>query len=100
MDTIYILSNVYTSENCAKMEGTKLFSMYPSAAGTKEDVEEDLAYHIKNAEAEGCLVEEITSEDIHAGQYFDRVVRIQSKHGGPYIYGISTVLSRSYLKKY
>lgn len=99
METVFILSNVYTSENSKSMEGTKLFSMYPSLAGTKEDIEEAIQHHIDNAKAEGRLVEEITSKDIHAGYYFDRVVRIQSDTRWPYIYGISSVSSHTYFRK-
>lgn len=99
MEKVFILSNVYTSENSRNLEGTKTFSMYPSLAGTKEDIDEALQRHIDNAKAERRLVEEITSEDIHAGYYFDRVVRIQSDTKWPYIYGISSVDSHTYFRK-
>lgn len=32
-----------------------------------------------------------TSEDVHKGHYFDRVVKMQQPLGGPAIYGISSV---------
>ena len=50
--------------------------MYPDVAGTK---------------AKGFTVEEISSEDVHKGHYFDRVVKMQQPLGGPAIYGISSV---------
>lgn len=35
--------------------------------------------------------EEITSQEVHKGSYFDRVIKIQQKLGGPTIIGISSV---------
>lgn len=75
MDRTYILHRIYTSENSA----TQLSEMYPDVAGTKE------------AKAKGFTVEEISSEDVHKGHYFDRVIKIQQPLGGPAIYGISSV---------
>lgn len=48
--------------------------MYP---GTEEAVEKELNRRIDEAKAKGLAVEEITSEDVHKGHFFDRVVRIQ-----------------------
>lgn len=73
MDRTYILHRIYTSENSAKHRNTQLSEMYPDVAGTKE------------------AVEEISSEDVHKGHYFDRVIKIQQPLGGPAIYGISSV---------
>lgn len=70
MNRIYILTSIYTSENSAKLKGTTLSEMYPEVASTEE---------------------EISSEDVHKGHYFDRVVKVQRTHGGPTIYGISSV---------
>lgn len=91
MERIYILSHIYTSENSAQFRDTNLSEMYPSCAGTKEAVEKELNRIIENAKSEGRNVEEITSKDVHKGSYFDRVVRIQQKLGGPLICGISSV---------
>lgn len=79
MDRTYILYHIYTSENSAKHRNTQLSEMYPDVAGTEE------------AKAKGLAVEEITSEDVHKGHFFDRVVRIQRPSCGPVIYGISSV---------
>lgn len=70
MNRIYILAAIYTSENSAGLKDTTLSEMYPQCAGT---------------------VEEISSEDVHKGHYFDRVVKMQQTLGGPAIYGISSV---------
>lgn len=91
MNRIYILTSIYTSENSAKLNGTQLSEMYPEAAGTKEAVEKELNRRTENAKSQELTVEEITSEDVHKGQYFDKVVKIQQSHGGPAIYGISSV---------
>lgn len=74
MDRTYILHRIYTSENSAEHRDTQLSEMYPDVAGTK-----------------GFTVEEISSEDVHKGHYFDRVIKIQQPLGGPAIYGISSV---------
>lgn len=47
--------------------------------------------YIEDAKAKGFTVEEISSEDVHKGHYFDRVVKMQQPLGGPAIYGISSV---------
>lgn len=47
--------------------------MYPDVAGTKEAVEKALNRRIEDAKAKGFTVEEISSEDVHKGHYFDRV---------------------------
>lgn len=91
MDRIYILSHIYTSENSAQFKDTNLSEMYPSCAGTKEAIEAELERRIKAAKDEGLIVEEITSQEVHKGSYFDRVVRLQQKIGGPSILGISSV---------
>lgn len=91
MNRIYILTSIYTSENSAKLSGTTLSEMYPEAAGTEEAVEKELNRRIENAKSKGLTVEEISSEDVHKGHYFDRVVRMQQTLGGPAIYGISSV---------
>lgn len=91
MDRTYILHNIYTSENSAKHHNTQLSEMYPEVAGTKEAVEKELNRRIDEAKAKGLAVEEITSEDVHKGHFFDRVVKIQQSIGGPAIYGISSV---------
>ena len=93
MERTFILSNVWTSENSALIKDEKLFSLSPLCVGTLEAIEEQLKRFIKKAEAKGLSVEEITSEDIHAGQYFDKVVKIQNKIGGPSIFGICSVWS-------
>lgn len=77
-----------TSENSAKHRNTQLSEMYPDVAGTEEAVEKELN---RQAKAKGLAVEEITSEDVHKGYFFDRVVRIQRPSCGPVIYGISSV---------
>lgn len=74
MDRTYILHRIYTSENSAEHRDTQLSEMYPDVA-----------------KAKGFTVEEISSEDVHKGHYFDRVVKIQHPLGGPAIYGISSV---------
>lgn len=56
-----------------------------------EDVEARLNEHIERAHSEDRTVEEITSDEIHAGQYFSKVIKISNKIGGPSIYGISSV---------
>lgn len=76
MDRTYILCNIYTSENSAKHRNTQLSEMYPDVAGTEEAVEKELNRRIDEAKAKGLTVEEITSEDVHMGYFFDRVVRI------------------------
>lgn len=92
MERTFILSNIYTSENNSYyIKDEKMY--YPMCAGTLEGVEAQLKHIIENAEAKGLSVEEITSEDIHAGQYFDKVVKIQNKIGGPSILGIHSVWS-------
>ena len=91
MDRTYILYNIYTSENSAKHRNTQLSEMYPDVAGTEEAVEKELNRRIDEAKAKGLAVEEITSEDVHKGHFFDRVVRIQRPSCGPVIYGISSV---------
>lgn len=94
MERTFILSNIYTSENNSYyIKDEKMYSHYPMCAGTLEGVEAQLKHIIENAEAKGLSVEEITSEDIHAGQYFDKVVKIQNKIGGPSILGIHSVWS-------
>lgn len=88
MDRTYILHRIYTSENSAD---TQLSEMYPDVAGTKEAIEKELNRLIEYAKAKGLTVEEISSEDVHKGHYFDRVVKMQQPLGGPAIYGISSV---------
>ena len=61
--------------------------MYPD--GTKEAVGKVLNRRIEDAKAKGFTVE--SSEDVHKGHYFDRVIKIQQPLGGPAIYGISSV---------
>lgn len=92
-DRTFILSSIWTSENSASIKDEKLYSLAPLCAGTLEAIEVQLKHFIKNAEAEGRSVEEITSKDVHAGQYFDKVVKIQNKIGGPSIFGIHSVWS-------
>ena len=87
MNRIYILTSIYTSENSAKLKDTTLSEMYPEVAGT---VEKELNRRIEDAKSKGLTVEEISSEDVHKGHYFDRVVKVQRTHGGPTIYGISS----------
>lgn len=53
--------------------------MYPDVAGTKEAIEKEL--NRRNAKAKGFTVEEISSEDVHKGHYFDRVVKMQQPLG-------------------
>lgn len=91
MDRTYILHRIYTSENSAKHRNTQLSEMYPDVAGTKEAIEKELNRRIEDAKAKGFTVEEISSEDVHKGHYFDRVVKMQQPLGGPAIYGISSV---------
>ena len=93
MDRTFILSNIYTSENCADIKDEKIFLNYPKCAGTLEAVEKQLAYFIQRNKEEGLSVEEITSEDVHAGRYFDKVFKLQNKLGGPSILGIHSVWS-------
>lgn len=76
MNRIYILAAIYTSEN---------------SAGTEEAVVKELNRRIEDAKSKGLTVEEISSEDVHKGHYFDRVVKMQQTLGGPAIYGISSV---------
>ena len=100
MERTFILSNIYTSENNSYyIKDEKMYSHYPMCAGTLEGVEAQLKHIIENAEAKGLSVEEITSEDIHAGQYFDKVVKIQNKIGGPsasILYGVYKSLPIDY----
>lgn len=77
MDRTYILHRIYTSENSAEHRDTQLSEMYPDVAGTKEAIEKELNRRIEDAKAKGFTVEEISSEDVHKGYFFDRVVRIQ-----------------------
>lgn len=77
MDRTYILHRIYTSENSAEHRDTQLSEMYPDVAGTKEAVEKALNRRIEDAKAKGFTVEEISSEDVHKGHYFDRVIKIQ-----------------------
>lgn len=91
MDRTYILHRIYTSENSAEHRDTQLSEMYPDVAGTKEAIEKELNRRIEYAKAKGFTVEEISSEDVHKGHYFDRVVKMQQLLGGPAIYGISSV---------
>ena len=91
MDRTYILHRICTSENSAIHRNTQLSEMYPDVAGTKEAVEKELNRLIEDAKAKGFTVEEISSEDVHKGHYFDRVVKMQQLLGGPAIYGISSV---------
>ena len=91
MDRTYILHCIYTSENSVEHRNTQLSEMYPEVAGTKEAIEKELNRRIADAKALGFTVEEISSEDVHKGHYFDRVVKIQQLFGGPAIYGISSV---------
>lgn len=91
MDRTYILHRVYTSENSAILRNTQLSEMYPDVAGTKEAVERRLNELIGDAKAKEWIVKEITSEDVHKGHYFDRIVRIQQPNGRLEIYGISSV---------
>lgn len=85
MDRTYILHRIYTSENSAIHRNTQLSEMYPDVAGTKEAVEKKLNRLIEDAKAKGFTVEEISSEDVHKGHYFDRVVKMQQLLGGPAI---------------
>lgn len=89
MDRTYILHRIYTSENSAEHRDTQLSEMYPD--GTKEAIEKELNRRIEDAKAKGFTIEEISSEDVHKGHYFDRVVKMQQPLGGPAIYGISSV---------
>lgn len=91
MERIYILSHIYTSENNAPFKNTNLSEMYPYSAGTEEAVYKELNRIIEDAKSEGRSVEEITSQEVHKGSYFDRVIKIQQKLGGPTIIGISSV---------
>lgn len=93
MDRTFILSSIYNSENCSNIKDKNMFSLYPMCAGTLEAVEKELAYYIEKTKAEGLSVEEVSSEDAHAGQYFDKVVKLQNKFGGPSILGIHSVWS-------
>lgn len=93
MDRTYILHRIYTSENSAKHRNTQLSEMYPDVAGTKEAVEKALNRRIEDAKAKGFTVEEISSEDVHKGHYFDRVIKMQQPLGGPAIYGIYQTVS-------
>lgn len=93
MDRTFILSNVYTSENCSYIKDKNMFSLYPMCAGTLEAVEEQLTTFIKRNKAEGLSVEEVSSEDINAGHYFSKVVKLQNKLRGPSILGIHSVWS-------
>lgn len=77
MDRTYILHRIYTSENSAEHRDTQLSEMYPDVAGTKEAIEKELNRRIEYAKAKGFTVEEISSEDVHKGHYFDRVVKMQ-----------------------
>lgn len=86
MERTFILSNIYTSENNSYyIKDEKMYSHYPCRNSRRCRS----TAIIENAEAKGLSVEEITSEDIHAGQYFDKVVKIQNKIGG----GIHSVWS-------
>lgn len=91
MNRIYILSRIYTSENNARFVNTTLSEMYPHAAGTHKAVEKELNRMIEDAKSKGLAVEEITSEDVHKGVYFDKVVKMQQTLGGPAIFGVSSV---------
>lgn len=91
MEKIYLLNAVYTSLNCADLKGTKNFNFYPQVAGSKEQIEKNLNSRIKEANKNGCNVTELSSREINAGSYFERVVRIDNPIGGPTIFGISHV---------
>lgn len=91
MNRIYILSRIYTSENSAQFVNTTLSEMYPHVAGTQEAVAKELNRIIEDAKSKGLAVEEITSEDVHKGVYFDKVVKMQQTLGGPAIFGVSSV---------
>ena len=91
MNKIYILFHIYTSENCASLAGTKLSEMYPQTAGTEEAVERALQGFLNNL----TDVKEITSEDVHKGQFFSKVFRGTWKDGHTYFYGISSVYEAS-----
>lgn len=94
MERTFILSHIYTSENNFYfIKDERIYSISPMCAGTLEGVETQLKRIIERAENKGLSVEEITSEDVHAGHYFDKVVKIQNKIGGPSIFGIHSVWS-------
>lgn len=93
MERTFILSNIWTSENNAFIKDEKMYSLSPMCAGTLEAIEAQLKHFIEDTKAEGLSVEEITSEDVHAGQYFDKVVKLQNKIGGPTIFGIHSIWS-------
>lgn len=94
MDKTYILLNIYTAENNRNLNGTKLTQMFPFIAGSKESVEKELERIIKNAQETGRKVEEITSQDIGIGHYFEeKIVKIEQVYGGPSILGISSVFT-------
>lgn len=96
MDRTYILFNIYTAENNRDLRGTKLTQMVPFVAGSKEGVEKELERLIKDAKEAGRKVEEMTSQDIGRGQYFEgKVVKIEQVLGGPSIFGISSVFTKS-----
>ena len=91
MKKIYLLNVVYTSLNCADLKGTKTFNFYPQAAGSKEQIEKILNSRIEEANRGGYNVTELSSREINAGSYFERVVRLDNSIGGPTIFGISHV---------
>lgn len=91
MEKIYLLNAVYTSLNCSDLEGTKNFNFYPQVAGSKEQIEKNFNSRIEEANKNGCNVTELSSREINAGTYFERVVRIDNPIGGPTILGISYV---------
>lgn len=91
MEKIYLLNTIYTSLNCSDLKGTKNFNFYPQVAGSKEQIEKILNSRIEEANKNGCNVTELSSREINAGSYFERVVRIDNPIGGPTILGISYV---------
>lgn len=92
MDRTYILFSISTAENCVGLKGTKITTMYPYVAGSQESVEKELARIVDEAKKKGRKIEEVTSDEINMGQYFESmIVKIESKIGGPDIFGISSV---------
>lgn len=96
MERTYILFNIYTAENNLDLRGIKLIQMIPFVAGSKEGVEKELERLIKDAKEAGRKVEEMTSQDIGKGRYFEgKVVKIEQVYGGPSIFGISSVWTKN-----
>lgn len=93
MKTIYILSSIYTAENDRELKDTKFTRIFPQCAGTKEAVERQLQHHIEDAKKEGKEIIELSSEDVHMGRYFERVVKLGNSgiFGNAPIFGISLV---------